>query len=42
MIIVVLMEKPKNIDKYFRALAGAVFLFKAAYDIYHLLSRWVI
>lgn len=42
MIIVLIMEKPKSIDKYLRALADAILFFKIAYDIIHLLSGWVI
>jgi hypothetical protein len=40
--IVVLKQKPTATEKYLRALAGIILLFKIAYDIIHLLSGWVI
>jgi hypothetical protein len=41
-LIVIAKKKPVNIDRYLRALAETILLFKIAFDIIHLLSGWVI
>jgi hypothetical protein len=42
MFIVITKKKPAGIDRYLRALAETILLFKIAYDIMQLLSGFLI
>ena len=42
MVIRITTKKPEGIDRYLRAIAEMILLFKIAYDIIDLLARWLI
>jgi hypothetical protein len=42
MVIVITKQKPAGIERYLRAIAETILLFKIAYELMQLLSGWLI